>query len=59
MSFDQIMAVITEHGMSVVLMAYFLIKDWKCNTQIINTLTEVKEVLTAMRALLPFKRDGE
>lgn len=59
MTFEQIIQIISQHGMSVVLMAYFLVKDWKWNDKITATLNEVKEVLTAMKTLLPLKKDGD
>ncbi len=36
---------IVSNGMSVVIIAYFLYKDYKFNEQIINTLTAIDKVL--------------
>lgn len=59
MDVNQILSLITEHGMGVVLMAYFLLKDWKWNAQITSTLNEVKQVLAAIKTILPVKKDDE
>lgn len=49
MDFAQLMDIISEHGFSYILMAYFLVKDWKFNEQIVVLLSEVKEVLVELR----------
>lgn len=59
MDVNQILSLITEHGMGVVLMGYFLVKDWKWNAQITSTLNEVKQVLAAIKTILPIKKDDE
>lgn len=46
---EEIANVIQNYGMSVVLMAYFLYKDFKFNGQITDVLAEIKEVLTELR----------
>lgn len=35
-------------GMAIVLMAYFLVKDWKFNQQILDTLGAINTVLTRL-----------
>lgn len=40
---------IVSNGMSVVIIAYFLFKDYKFNGQILDVLGEVKDVLTALK----------
>lgn len=49
MEFVEIVELINTVGFSVVLMAYFLIKDWKFNQSITGILTEIKEVLTELK----------
>lgn len=39
---------IESTGMSFVLMAYFLVKDWKFNQQILDTLGAINVVLTKL-----------
>lgn len=39
---------IENTGMAVVLMAYFLVKDWKFNQQILDTLGAINTVLTRL-----------
>lgn len=46
---EEMVNLIVSNGMSVVIIAYFLYKDYKFNDQIINVLTEVKEILTALK----------
>lgn len=46
---EQIVNLIMNNGMAVVLMAYFLWKDWKISTQQIELLTQIKEMLLAIK----------
>lgn len=38
-----------NYGMAFVLMAYFLVKDWKQTGEIIATLGSIREVLTELK----------
>ena len=40
---------IVSNGMSVVIIAYFLFKDYRFNENITGILTEIKEVLTVLK----------
>lgn len=40
---------ITSSGMSVVIIGYFLYKDYKFNDSILQVLGEVKEVLASLK----------
>lgn len=40
---------IENTGMAMVLMAYFLVKDWKFNQQILDTLGAINTVLTRLQ----------
>lgn len=44
-----IIDLIVSNGLSVVIIGYFLFKDYKFNQQIVDVLGEVKEVLTELR----------
>lgn len=46
---QEIVDLIMNNGLSVVLVGYFIFKDYKFNGQIIDILTEVKEVLSALK----------
>lgn len=48
---DDFVNLIVSNGMSVVIIAYFLYKDYRFNASIINVLSEVKEVLTELRVI--------
>ena len=50
MDFANMSELISTHGYTVILMAYFLWKDWKFNEQIVTLMGEVKEVLVELRA---------
>lgn len=39
---------IQNTGFAIVLMAYFLVKDWKFNQQILDTLGAINVVLTKL-----------
>lgn len=41
---------IENTGMAMVLMAYFLVKDWKFNQQILDTLGAINTVLTRLES---------
>lgn len=49
MGFEEMTNLIVNNGMSVIIIAYFLYKDYKFNDQIITILGEVKEVLTSLK----------
>ena len=49
MSFDQIIEVVLNNGMSVAIILYFLYKDYKFNDSILKVLGEVKEVLSSLK----------
>lgn len=45
----ELVDLIVANGMSVVIIGYFLYKDYKFNESILKVLGEVKEVLTALK----------
>lgn len=49
MELANIAEMLSTTGFAVVLMAYFLVKDWKFNQSILDVLSEVKEVLTELK----------
>ena len=49
MDFANIVELISTTGFAVVLMAYFLIKDWKFNEQMLAVMGEIKEVLAELK----------
>ena len=49
MELTTIVDLLANYGMAFVLMGYFLIKDWKQSTQIIETLNSIKEVLAELK----------
>lgn len=51
MELSNIVELLSTTGFAVVLMAYFLLKDWKFNQSILDMMTEVKEVLVALKTL--------
>lgn len=46
---DEMVNLMVSNGMSVVIIAYFLYKDYKFNDQIVQILGEVKEVLASLQ----------
>lgn len=46
---EEMVNLIVSNGMSVVIIAYFLYKDYKFNDQIVSILGEVKEVLASLK----------
>lgn len=49
MEIQTIADLIGNYGMAFVLMAYFLIKDWKQTGEIIATLSSIREVLVELK----------
>lgn len=49
MEITTIADLIANYGMAFVLMAYFLVKDWKQSTEIVATLNSIKEVLAELK----------
>lgn len=49
---EQILKLIVENGMFVVLMGYFIYKDYKFNQDIIDVLSEVKQSLSSLRDVI-------
>lgn len=49
MEMAQLVEIYGMYGMSVVIIAYFLYKDYKFNEQLLSVLGEVKEVLAELR----------
>lgn len=49
MIMEEMVNLIVSNSMSVVIIAYFLYKDWKFNGQIVSILAEIKEVLAVLK----------
>lgn len=49
MEINTLADLIGNYGMAFVLMAYFLVKDWKQTTEIIGTLNAIREVLAELK----------
>ena len=49
MAFNEMVNLLVQNGMSVVIIGYFLYKDYKFNEQILSVLGEVKEVLASLQ----------
>lgn len=49
MEFANMVELFSMYGMSIVIIAYFLYKDYKFNDQLLQVLGEVKEVLAELR----------
>lgn len=56
---ETIVDLIVSNGMSVVLVAYFIFKDYKFNQQTIAVLGEIKEVLTCLKSWHDKDNGGE
>lgn len=53
---EQIVNMIMNNGLSVVLVGYFIFKDYKFNQNILDVLGEMKEVLACLKTW--HERDG-
>lgn len=49
MEINTVADLIGNYGMAFVLMAYFLVKDWKQTGEIISTLNAMREVLVELK----------
>ena len=45
---EEIVSMITTNGMGVVLLAYFIFKDWKFNTNILSVLDKMNNILAKL-----------
>lgn len=48
-TFNAIINVIANNGLAIVLASYFLFKDFKQTTQIINVLGELRELMAVLK----------
>lgn len=48
MTFEEICNLIMNNGLAIVLVGYFIFKDYKFNEQTLNVLFEIKEVLASL-----------
>ena len=48
MGIEELSNLIMNNGLAVVLVGYFIFKDYKYNQQILDVLGEVKEVLASL-----------
>lgn len=46
---EQIVNLIVTNGMAVVIVAYFLLKDYKTHNQLISLMGEIREVLAIVK----------
>ena len=46
---EEIVQLMTSYGMSVVIIGYFLYKDYKFNQSIVDVLSEVRDVLIILK----------
>ena len=51
---NELINMIVTNGVAVVIVAYFLYKDYKFNGQLIDLMQEIREVLTLIS-----KKDGD
>ena len=54
---EQLVNLIMNNGLSAVLVAYFIYKDYKFNQNIIGVMSEVKEVLACIKTVLNLGSD--
>lgn len=59
MELSAIVDLVSNYGMAFVLMAYFLIKDWKFNEATLNTLNSIREVLVELKTWHAKESEGE
>ena len=48
MGLEEITNLVMNNGLAIVLVAYFIYKDYKFNEQTLNVLGEIKEVLASL-----------
>ena len=48
MELNELVKLAVDNGLTVILVGYFLFKDWKFNEQILAVLGEVKNVLAKL-----------
>ena len=48
MNIAELVKLAVDNGLTIILVAYFLLKDWKFNESILDVLGEMKEVLAEL-----------
>lgn len=48
MTIQELVKLCMDNGLTIILVAYFLLKDWKFNESILGVLGEIKEVLAKL-----------
>lgn len=46
---EQIINLIVTNGVAVVIVGYFIVKDYKTTSQMLNVLGEIKEILAVVK----------
>ena len=49
MNIAELVKLAVDNGLTIILVAYFLLKDWKFNESILDVLGEMKEVLAELK----------
>lgn len=52
MSMDQVVNLIVSNGLAVVIVAYFIIKDWKTATSQLEMMNQLNALMGKMEAIL-------
>ena len=55
---EKIVELVVSNGMSVVIIAYLLYKDYKFNDSIIKLLGELKDVMVMVKTVVTMERGG-
>lgn len=50
MTIAEIVKLAVDNGLTVILMGYFLVKDWMFNNKFLLVLDEIKQVLAELKA---------
>jgi hypothetical protein len=56
---EQLVNLITTSGMAVVIVAYFLYKDYKFHDTILDVLCELKEVMSVIKTKVGIDNDTQ
>lgn len=56
MEINDLVNLITNSGMSIVIIGYFLYRDWKYNEQLITLMSELKQTLDIFQSEIHRKR---
>ena len=59
MDISELVNLCINSGVSIVIITYFILRDWKFNTTLVTTLTSLVNAVDTLKQLISEKEGGE